>query len=235
MGFESWHAFYTSDLQGVYSLLVLPAFFLLYLFATRRARGAIGETAEARLVRLYALGWSVETLVDPIATGPLLGALPLGNAGATALGLTFVLLGDFRVFLIVFALCDRDRMGRSPTMEALLWAPIVAVSAFAVHAGLGAVFGPLPTQGLWLIHELMFVAMAWVLSARIVPTRASGERVVPLRRITGFVALYYGLWATADVLILSGFDAGWLLRTLPNQLYYAVWVPFVYVTLTRGR
>ena len=71
MGFESWHAFYTSDLQGVYSLLVLPAFFLLSLFATGRARGPRGESAQARFVRLYALGWSVETLIDPIATGPL--------------------------------------------------------------------------------------------------------------------------------------------------------------------
>jgi len=25
-------------------------------------------------------------------------------------------------------------------------------------------------------------------------------------------------------------DAGWLLRALPNQLYYAFWVPFVWLT-----
>ena len=43
-----------------------------------------------------------------------------------------------------------------------------------------------------------------------------------------YVLVYYGLWASADVLILSGVDAGWLLRVVPNQLYYALWTAFVY-------
>jgi hypothetical protein len=46
------------------------------------------------------------------------------------------------------------------------------------------------------------------------------------------VAVYYALWATADLLIrYGGIDAGWLLRALPNQLYYAFWIPFAYATL----
>jgi hypothetical protein len=33
--------------------------------------------------------------------------------------------------------------------------------------------------------------------------------------------LYYGLWATADVIVLGiGSDLGFLLRVLPNLLYY---------------
>ena len=35
------------------------------------------------------------------------------------------------------------------------------------------------------------------------------------------MVLYYGLWATADLLILgTGSDLGYLLRMLPNLLYY---------------
>jgi hypothetical protein len=44
-----------------------------------------------------------------------------------------------------------------------------------------------------------------------------------------YVAVYYALWALADVLILVGrLDAGWGLRVIPNQLYYALYLPFVY-------
>ena len=41
-------------------------------------------------------------------------------------------------------------------------------------------------------------------------------------------AIYYALWAVADVLILAGRDVGWALRIVPNQLYYAFWVPVVW-------
>ena len=35
--------------------------------------------------------------------------------------------------------------------------------------------------------------------------------------------------ARAGMLILLGVEAGWLLRILPNQLYYAFFVPFAYL------
>ena len=41
-------------------------------------------------------------------------------------------------------------------------------------------------------------------------------------------ALYYALWAVADVAILSGRDWGWALRLVPNQLYYGLLVPLCY-------
>ena len=57
-----------------------------------------------------------------------------------------------------------------------------------------------------------------------------------LERVMSFVMLYYALWASSDALILwGGLDAGWLLRVVPNQLYYAVWIPFVYATFFSER
>ncbi|MEN8159516.1 MAG: hypothetical protein ABFS41_05515, partial [Myxococcota bacterium] len=48
------------------------------------------------------------------------------------------------------------------------------------------------------------------------------------RAVLAYAAVYYALWAACDVLILAGVDAGWLVRCLPNQLYYGLTVPFVW-------
>ena len=58
------------------------------------------------------------------------------------------------------------------------------------------------------------------------------ERRRGLRAISAYVATYYALWALADVLILVfGLDLGWLLRVIPNQLYYAFFLPFAWFQL----
>ena len=95
----------------------------------------------------------------------------------------------------------------------------------------------LPEQALWLIYELCFLALALLLRNVYLPHKDpedTGEHSRFLRGALSYVAVYYGLWASADALILlAGLDAGWLLRALPNQLYYAFWVPFVFFTFLR--
>ena len=49
------------------------------------------------------------------------------------------------------------------------------------------------------------------------PDRATGQTYHGKRRV-----------ALADVLILAGWDIGWALRVIPNQLYYVFWVPVVW-------
>ena len=79
----------------------------------------------------------------------------------------------------------------------------------------------------------MFLRNVWIRAhAGSIPAATSQG----LKRILSFVASYYLLWATADVLILGwGLDLGWAVRMLPNQLYYAFFVPFVWWTLARDR
>jgi hypothetical protein len=150
-------------------------------------------------------------------------ALALPAPAATALALLFVLLGDFRVFLLVFHLADAARDLPAALRRAALWTPVVPVSAYAITAALRAAQGELPDQVLWLVHEVLFVGVAlWL--------RGLAAHDVRLRRAASYVAVYYTLWAAADVAILLGHDAGWLLRVVPNQLYYAFWVPFVYAS-----
>jgi len=70
------------------------------------------------------------------------------------------------------------------------------------------------------------------LRARVVPARLPSAHPALrafFRSTLLYVAVYYALWACSDLLIqIGGIDAGWLLRVVPNQLYYAWWVPVVF-------
>jgi hypothetical protein len=254
-----WRAFYESGFQGFWALLAAPALWL----AWRAARGrpaASGVHPPARaFVDAFAVVFAVQTLLDPIATGPL--ARALGGGAATVLGLAFVLLGDFRVFLLVAYLAG-GRCALGPALrEAALLTPVVPLAAFAAQKLLAAAVGTLPGQALWLIHETLFLGMVAFLRRRVAAARgapppteaapnesppkaaapsellpqagARGEPAAPalqayLRAVTAYVAAYYGLWALSDVLILADVEWAWGLRAVPNQLYYAFFVPFVW-------
>jgi hypothetical protein len=211
----TWAAWYAGDLQGVYALLVVPAIFLAYLLLLGR-RGA--GSGVRRFMFLYCLAFTLETLLDPIATGLLVrNAAPLA---ATAVSLLFVLLGDFRVLLLVF-LCCGELDGRRAVTRAALFTLPVPLLAFLTNAALDALAGPVSGQVLWLSHELLFVVLALGLLAHF-----GSDPFV--RGALLYVVAYYALWASSDVLILQGFDLAWLLRAVPNQLYYSFWTPFVW-------
>ena len=81
---------------------------------------------------------------------------------------------------------------------------------------------------------LGLLGLCIALSRRWVP-RSLGDELgaVPqidyLRALFGYSAAYYSLWLGADILIVvGGLDLGWGVRIVPNQLYYAFWVPFAY-------
>jgi hypothetical protein len=235
MADASWRAFYESDLQSFWSLIVVPALFVAYLLVSPRARGAARASADAHFLYGYGLAFGIATVVDPLCTGPMVAWLDLGGRAASGVMIAFVLLGDFRVFLLVFRLAGPDgRLGRAAA-EAAVWTFAVPIFAATANTGLAWLRPEASGQRLWLIYELAFLALALFLRARVIPRRAAAgpaARVRRLRRVLAYVAVYYALWATADLLILyGGLDAGWLLRALPNQLYYAFWVPFAYATL----
>lgn len=222
---SSWHALYQSDLQSLYALVALPAAFLAYALA----RPARGRDPQARFVLGWSIAFALETIVDPIATGPLSRALP--EAGRQAVMLLFVLLGDWRVLLLVFALAyGTGRRARAFAHSAAL-SFAVPIFAYLVDLRLRALWPGLPGQVLWLVYELGFLALALALRgpllARLAPGARRGERRLA-RAVLALAATYYALWACADLLILAGVDSGWALRMLPNQLYYALTVPFVY-------
>jgi len=236
---DAWNAFYHTDLQGVWALWVVPLAFLVYLAVVRPDPARALDPMRTTFLWRYALFFTLETMIDPLAGGPIVRALGLADSAvATVVMVAFVLLGDFRVFLLVFALAaparPLDRAGvLAAAGEAARWTLVVPVVALALdRVALPALVGPLPSQSIWLVYELCFLVLALLLRERLLPARLGlvhAGLLAYLRAILGYVALYYALWAGADILILAGHDLGWLVRIIPNQLYYALYVPTAYL------
>jgi hypothetical protein len=227
----TWQEVYRSDLQGLWALLPVPALFLLWLTLARQPAEPGVEPRAARFVRVWAVAFTVETILDPLLTGPLLRWLGVSGPLADNAMIPFVLLGDFRVFLLVFALAPPGRAFGNAVVEAAAWTLVVPAVALVGTAALRAVRGGLPDTILWLLYEAAFTVLALLLREGVVVRRVPADRAglrAYLRAILGYVAAYYALWATADALILAGLDLGWALRMLPNQLYYSFWMPFAY-------
>jgi hypothetical protein len=237
--FTSWQAFYASELQSVVAVIVAPAVFLLWLARARPLPGPGAEPAAAAFIGRYALVFGLLTIVDPLCTGPLVRGLGLEGGAATAVMLFFVLLGDFRVFFLLFALRDGPSPLPAAAGRAARWTLAVPAFAWPTWRVLAVLAPELPDQTLWLLYELSFAALALLLRHGLVSdVRLQARPALRgfLRAALAYVAVYYALWALSDVLILAGgLDAGWALRTIPNQLYYAFWVPFVYFAFFSAR
>jgi len=210
-----FEAFYRSDLQGLWGLLVVPALFVI-VRPWLRERTAGADPRAASFVRAWATVFAIETMIDPLAV--VLAGAPM---------LPFVLLGDFRVFALWLGVMRPELpLGRTLSLAAA-WTAVVPAIAWLLHRLADAALGPLPDQTLWLVYEIAFAVLAVWWATQLIPGgRPVAERF--LRATAWYVATYYALWALADVLILAGLDAGWALRVVPNQLYYGFWVPVVW-------
>jgi hypothetical protein len=70
---------------------------------------------------------------------------------------------------------------------------------------------------LFLVYEIEFFLLTCALMLWHPQVKANPW----MRQVSQFVLLYYGLWATADAIILAaGSDLGFALRVIPNTLYY---------------
>ena len=246
----TWQAIYASDLQGVYALWIVPLAFLAYLALAPRSRPSLVAPGASPAMRIYALVFALETMLDPLAGGPLARGLGVADGwGGTAIAFLFVLLGDFRVLVLVFYLTAagaRRSTGRPADLplgriaaRAARWTLVVPLAAGLAYGGARLLAGDLPSQWLWLCYEVAFAALALGLAHRLVPAEvppAQARIVAYLRDVLHYVALYYALWAAADVLIVvGGLDAGWALRMVPNQLYYGLYVPVAYALFFADR
>lgn len=224
----SWQDAYHSPLQSVWGLTVGPVLFLLWLAVGPRPERPGPDASKAPFVRTWAIVFACVALAD--ATLPTLAGMPM---------LVFVLLGDFRVFLLVEALSRPQRPLWRHLVVAAGWTLVVPAVTAVVYPLLLAWRGPLPgslftvltdaaaSQVLWLCYEVAFAVAASLLRGLIVPRRRP-PACRYLRAVLGWVVGYYLLWAAADVLILFEDDRGWLLRMVPNQLYYGLFVPVAY-------
>ena len=224
-----WQQAYYGDLQGV---LVAPLAFLAWRLAAAPdpERAVAPETA--RFVSLLTLVFAVETMIDPIATGPLLKTAAWADGWlARVIPFAFVLLGDWRVLLLALGVGRSARRLGENALAALGLSLVVPVVAGGSYAVAGRIWPDLHGQVLWMLYELGFGLLCVGLARVWVPRVAARDPAVGafLRAVFGYSAAYYALWLFADLLIVAGgLDLGWAIRMVPNQLYYAFWVPFVY-------
>ncbi|MEZ4332777.1 MAG: hypothetical protein R3F35_13530 [Myxococcota bacterium] len=227
----SWQSAYAGALQSVWALLALPLAFLAWRLAapTELARARVPRAA--RLVAVATLVFACETILDPIATGPWLRSEALRGTWATSVvPFVFVYLGDWRVLLLVLGVARTDLPLSAILLRSAATTTIVPIGAGSLYALVRWRLRDVDGQWLWMGYEAGFLGLC-VLGARIwLPRVATGvEARSFVRTLFGFSAAYYALWLAADVLIVVlGLDLGWAIRMLPNQLYYAVWAPFVY-------
>jgi hypothetical protein len=201
--------------------------------------------------------FAVEIALDAYLTG---GWSPLLQRHAALIGLVavpFVILGDMRFFLLVArygAAGPRAAPGASPGARAyaaaVAWSFLVPVTAFGTSKVLPRYFaGEIGGRRLFLLYETLFIAVALAWRFAILPRWLARDRAptgagAALPRVTDGVRRWllavasfelgmYAAWALADVIILAGADVGFGVRLVPNVMYYAAFLPFVYWTAPR--
>lgn len=179
----------------------------------------------------FLVAFTFEIAADALASGAL-SPVPKGAAWATPLAVAFVILGDFRYFLLVERFAGGRRGLPIVLAAAAGWAFAVPVVSFTLRHAVPALAEP--ARVTYLTYELLFLALAIALRFVVLPRREARAELPAraevrrwLMEVTVFEIVQYGLWAAADILLLRGVEAGWLLRLVPNAMYYALFLPFV--------
>lgn len=214
-----WQMIYDSPWHQPRLVVALGAA-ALAAFALRKFRGGF--------LAWWTLGFGALAIVDATLTASDSPLLPAHGDLLGALAVAFVLLGDARVYALV-----ERYVGASPSVarrviQGVAWGSLVSV-LMAPLARTVPVFHREP-RTLFLAYELLALAqsIAW-LRARL-PRAAAGASPEVMRWTRGvmrFVAAQYALWALADAVILWVHPAGFLLRLVPNVLYYGLFVGYV--------
>src|SRR5262245_56235354 len=138
----------------------------------------------AGFVNGWAVAFALETIVDPLAVG----------VGGVSM-VPFVLLGDFRVFLLFFGVLEPERHLAGTFARAAAWTLVVPVLALSLCWLARQMSGPLPEQALWLIYECAFVARArgaHPSAGGALPARRPGLRRHLLRALGGRRRAHHG-------------------------------------------
>lgn len=225
-GFE---AFYASPLQHPI-LLWVAALAGMAWCATRRGLD--------RRVRRYCAALTVLSLADAwLTSNHVYGLGVLSGRLARVVPLAFVLAGDYRYLLLIGAATERGGLEIGARTLAVAAGMTVIVPALSQVIAWGLPESASGPRVLFLVYEVSFALL--VTALRIWHPRV--RSIAWLDSVSRFVTLYYALWATADAIILFGgsgswaSDLGFLLRVIPNALYYGGFIAAIGQAASRAR
>ncbi len=202
-----FEAFYASAWQHPLALWVAAIAGGLVCLSRRDLHASVRRYGLALVVLSLLDAWLTSTHVYGIGTLP--GRL------ASYVPLFFVLAGDLRYLLLWETAAPDGRIALARGMPLRALGLTLIVPIFAQIAA--PAIAPGNTRVLFFVYELAFCALTlgllrWHPNARALPW---------VRAVSRFVLLYYGLWATADAILLAtGTELGYALRVIPNLLYY---------------
>jgi len=204
-----FEAFYAGPLQH-------PG--LLWVAAVVGAAVALSRRSLSDGLRWYCIGLGLLSLTDAwLTANEIAGVGPLPPTLAGVVPLFFVLAGDFRYLLVVTAgtaegglLVTRRSVLATATLTFLV--PLLTqVASRVLPEAMGE------ARVMFLFYEVSFL----LLTLGLMRWHPSVQSIPWIRSVSRFVVLYYGLWIAADAIILwTGSDLGYLVRVVPNVLYY---------------
>jgi hypothetical protein len=180
-----------------------------------------------RLPFLYAYltVFLVVILADATVTGGW-SPVPPNTTTYTAFSVLFIVLGDLRYFV----LAERVTRPRESLWSVLRFSlPMSLLMPLVTGIMTRTIPMMADTRVLYAVYEAAMGVIVLALDR----FRFSGRDVNPATRrwvrevSLLFAGLYFG-WAAADVLLLAGVELGHLLRIVPNVLYYAAFLAWVY-------
>jgi hypothetical protein len=169
-----------------------------------------------------------EILADATLTGPW-SPVPSVPALAASVPVLFVILGDARFFVLVTR-ARRGRLDGRALLGAAALAFVVPVASYIPQLAFPTAFAS--PRNVFLLYEAMFLAFATALRVWL-PSRLPDASRRWILRVAELEIAQYTLWIVADLVIVSGADAGYLLRLVPNAIYYVFFLPFVAWTAPR--
>jgi len=220
----TFETFYASAYQHP-KLLWLAALLAAALLAARRGLDPLLRRTLAALVVLSLLdAWLTANYVYGI------GELP--PRFAAWVPLFFVLAGDFR-FLVLAVAATPEGGVRFEAQRLAIAAALTAVAPLASQAVLALLPDSLAApRVLFLVYEVAFAS----LTLSLIRWNRNLREAAWMRSVGRCVLLYYALWAIADLIILAtGSDLGFLLRVVPNVLYYGGLIALIAIAAPRRR
>jgi hypothetical protein len=219
----SYSSIYHSPWQNPGLFVLTNALLAIFLLLRKPDR------PEQAFLRNTLLAMAILALVDSLLTGEL---SPFPGPIVPYVAIPFVILGDVRFFFLLERYAKTGGRTSSVTrlfFRSLLWGLIVPSTAYATKI---TFFPERTNHWLFLTYESYFTVVALVFNGLVVPRWTNGWDIPAdqkrwIRAFALFELVFYALWATADVVILSGHEWGYLLRIVPNVLYYVGFAWFV--------